>query len=312
MRQAKRIPLMASRRDEDRRRLTALVENLKLGTCTPFLGAGASAPFIPTASALAEEWAKKYGYPFPDTSNLARVMQYVATTTCSGDVPLLKQRLINERIKHAPTPDFGGQYQVHKVLASCDLPLYVTTNYDDFMFHALEKAPGRMPRRDISPWYVDVPADRLPSPLADRRYRPSAQEPLVFHLHGHHSVPRSLVLTEDDNIEYLIREAGDARRRDLHVLPDYVRGRLRDTSLLFLGYSLQDWTFHVLFRRLLSGSPQKRNHISVQLNPGNSVPASACRFLEQYLSSQQIWIFWGTTEEFMRRLVRGLSKATRP
>ncbi len=224
----------------------------------------------------------------------------------------MKQHLIAEHIASAPRPDFTERYQVHKVLASCDLPLYVTTNYDDFMFQCLEQTPGRAPRREISPWYVTDPRDRPASSLSDRQYQPSEREPLVFHLHGHYTVPRSLVLTEDDNIEYLVREAADARRRDLQVLPDYVRGRLRDTSLLFLGYGLQDWTFHVLFRRLLSGSPQRRNHISVQLNPGSSTPVQACKYLEKYLSSQRIWIFWGTTEEFMKKLVRGLNRGARP
>lgn len=310
MRQAKRVLQMAPRREEDKR-LSALVENLRLGACTPFLGAGASAPLIPTASDLAAEWARRSEYPFPDPSNLARVMQYVAITRYSGDVPALKQRLIIDHVASAPAPDFSGPYQVHKVLADCDLPLYVTTNYDDFMFRALEQKPGRAPRREISPWYVSDPGDRPPSPLAGRRYQPSVSEPLVFHLHGHHSEPRSLVLTEDDNIEYLVREASDARRRDLRVLPDYVRGRLGNTSLLFLGYSLQDWTFHVLFRRLLNGSPQRRNHISVQLNPENSARALACEYMEKYLSSQHIWIFWGTTEDFMKKLVKGLNEGAK-
>ena len=308
MRPAKRILGMALGREQDNR-LSALVENLKLGLCTPFLGAGASAPSIPTASHLAQDWATRVGYPFPDPWNLPRVMQYVATMTYSGDALLLK-RLIADQIQDAPTPDFSKPHQVHKVLASCDLPLYVTTNYDDFMLRALAQTADRLPRREISPWYDTNPRNRPPSPLASRRYAPSVGEPLIFHLHGHHSEPRSLVLTEDDNIDYLVREAGDIRGDKVKVLPDYVRGRLRATSLLFLGYSLQDWTFHVLFRHLLAGSPQRRNHVSVQLNPGRA-SAMVRGYWERYLGSQHIWIFWGTTEDFMKKLVRGLSGGVR-
>jgi hypothetical protein len=305
---------MVSRREENRSRLNALVENLADKACTPFLGSGASAPYIPTGADMALTWARRYKYPFPDTSNLARVMQFVATTQYGGDGVSLKQRLISEHIASAPDPDFTAPDQVHSVLADCGLPLYVTTNYDDYMFRVLERAPGRTPRRGISPWYMTDPNDKPANPLIDlRRYTPSEHEPLVYHLHGHFSEPRSLVLTDDDNIDYLVREAGDSRSSSsaLRVLPDYVRGRLRTTSLLFLGYSLQDWTFHVLFRRLLAGSPQKRNHVSIQLNPGHAASGPACKYLEQYLASQQIWIFWETTEEFMKKLSKRLKSGGR-
>src|SRR6266542_1975311 len=313
-RSAKRTPMATPRRaasprqtrqTENAKRLTALAENIANATCTPFLGSGASAPQIPTGGGLAADWARRFRYPFADTGNLARVMQYVAFTQYSGDEFLLKQRLIREHFHNPPEPDFDAPYQVHKVLAECSLPLYVTTNYDDFMFRALERRPDRQPLQDISPWYVSDFRDAQPSPLGPRsRYRPSASEPLVFHLHGHHSLPASLVLTENDNIEYLIRHAGDARPTGRPpVLPPYVRGRLRDTSLLFLGYSVTDWTFHVLFRRLLYGAPSKRNHVSVQIDPTLVGAKQACRFVEQYLSSLNIWIFWDSTESFMRKLV---------
>lgn len=291
--------------------MDALVENMAQKACTPFLGSGASAPYVPTGAEMALAWAKQYRYPFPDTFNLARVMQFVATTKYGGDAVSLKQRLISEHIVSAPDPDFTVPSQIHRVLADCGFPLYVTTNYDDYMFRVLERTPSRMPRRGISPWYVSNPSDKPANPLTDRRgYTPSEHEPLVFHLHGHFSEAPSLVLTEDDNIDYLVREASDSRPGNsaLRVLPDYVRGRLRTTSLLFLGYSLQDWTFHVLFRRLLSGAPQKRNHVSIQMNPGYAASASACKYLEQYLASQNIWIFWENTEDFMKKLSKRLRR----
>ncbi len=306
---AKWISVVASRRDEDRSRLNALAENLANATCTPFLGSGASAPHIPTGRELAADWARRFGYPFPDTENLARVMQFVATTTYSGDADSLKQRVVSEHFDKSAEPDFTAPHQVHRVLAECQLPLYVTTNYDDFMFRALEQTAERRPRRDISPWYGPGPHDgHPPSPVGRGGYRPSADEPLVFHLHGHRNLARSLLLTEDDNIDYLVREAGDSRSRGRpYVIPRYIRGQLRTTPLLFLGYSLQDWTFHVLFRRLLEGA-NKRNHVSVQFDPAHAATAPACLYWEQYLRSQNIWVFWETTETFMRKLVTRLRR----
>ena len=321
-RQAKRTLAVPSRSAENNSRLTALAENLVATTCTPFLGSGASAPHIPTGGGLAADWAKKFGYPFPDTGNFARVMQYVTTMRYAGDADTVKQRLAQEYFANPPLPDFSGLHQVHRVLAECSLPLYVTTNYDDYMFRMLDQMPSRRPRRDISPWYVADPREaHPPSPLGPRnQYEPSADEPLVFHLHGHHSVPRSLVLTEDDNIDYLVREAGDTRAKGAlpHVVPDYVRGRLRTTPLLFLGYSLQDWTFHVLFRRLLYGAPRKRNHVSVQIDPSRPGSGQESQYVEKYLAGQNIWIFWESTEVFMSKLVMrlrditGTRRASRP
>jgi len=234
-------------------------------------------------------------------------MQYVALKE-SLDLDTLKARLINESFRGAPEPDFEAPHQVHKVLAHCSLPLYVTTNYDDFMFRALDQIPGRQPRLDISPWYLDPGEKAPPSPLGPRsRYEPSARAPLVFHLHGHHSLARSLVLTEDDNIDFLVRQGQDSR----NVAPDYVRGQLRNTSLLFVGYSLQDWTFHVLFRRLLYGTARKRNHVSVQFDPSHAAPVRAREYVERYLRLQNIWIFWESTENFMERLARRLNQVTR-
>lgn len=313
-RQAKRTLVVPSKSAEDNRRLTALAENLAATTCTPFLGSGASSPHLPTGGELAADWARKFGYPFPDGGNLARVMQYVATMKYAGDVDTVKQRLVKEYFANPPSPDFSAPHQVHRVLAECSLPLYVTTNYDDYMFRMLDQTPSRRPRLDISPWYVADSREAHPSsPLGPRRqYEPSAEEPLVFHLHGHHSIPRSLVLTEDDNIDYLVREAGDTHATGAlpHVVPDYVRGRLRTTPLLFLGYSLQDWTFHVLFRRLLYGAPRKRNHVSVQIDPSRSGSGPASQYVEKYLAGQNIWIFWESTEVFMSKLVMRLRDVT--
>jgi hypothetical protein len=47
-----------------------LLQRIKDGNCTPFLGAGAYVGKIPIGSQIANEWAKKYDYPIEDPSNL--------------------------------------------------------------------------------------------------------------------------------------------------------------------------------------------------------------------------------------------------
>ena len=57
-----------------------LLQRIKDGKCTPFLGAGVSAGKIPVGSQIASEWAKKYDYPMADSYDLIRVAQFVAVT----------------------------------------------------------------------------------------------------------------------------------------------------------------------------------------------------------------------------------------
>jgi hypothetical protein len=283
-----------------------LIKNLKAGECVPFLGAGACHGHIPLGGPMALDWGGAAGYPLQDRTNLARVMQYIAMTGYDGDATSLKRDFIAREIASVRPPDFGDPAQVHGLLARFDLPLYVTTNYDDFMYLALQHQ-RRQPRHDHSPWYVTGAGDAYASPLADTGYEPTPAEPLVFHLHGHYQVPQSLVLTEDDNIEYLVQLASDTHRQAgaaSGLLPAYVHGRLRSKPLLFIGYSLRDWTFLVLFRTLLHGIPDthKRNHVSVQIDPGERSPRRARDYLERYLGAQRIQIFWDSASDFAQGL----------
>jgi hypothetical protein len=233
-------------------------------------------------------------------------MQYIAINEYDGDATSLKRDFIAREIATVGPPNFTDPTQVYGLLARFGLPLYVTTNYDDFMYLALQQQ-RRNPRQDYSPWYVTDPDEAHDSPFADKTYEPSPDEPLVFHLHGNYRAPQSLVLTEDDYIEYLVRLASDTHRRagvPSGMLPAYVHGRLRNKPLLFIGYSLRDWTFLVLFRTLLHGVPDthRRRHVSVQVDPRERSPKRARTYLERYLRSQRVQIFWDSAHDFAEKL----------
>lgn len=274
----------------------------------PFLGAGACTGHLPSGGDLSRDWAARHGYPLDDPADLARVMQYVATTRIR-DATTLKEDLAAELFHDVRPPDFTADDQIHSVLAAFGLPVYVTTNYDDFMALAL-RHHRKDPREALSPWYSTVaPNRRHPVNAAD--HEPTPEHPLVFHLHGHHTTPASMVLTEDDYIEYLVRLAADTHRSpSTSLLPPDVRDALRNRPLLFVGYSLHDWTFRVLFRTLLHGIPieQRRRHVSVQLDPaahaGGPAAAAARGYLDEYFETQRISIFWGTAREFAAELAR--------
>jgi hypothetical protein len=283
-----------------------LIHQLRDGECTPFLGAGACYGTLPTGSELSRKWAKDYGYPFADDTDLARVMQYAAVAT--RDSVYVKQ-LVCEELGACPPPDFSQPTEPHALLANFPLRAFLTTNYDNFQVQALERV-GRTPRQAICPWYDNAPYDEELFKSA-AGVNPSADEPLIYHLHGSVSTPKSLVLTEDDYLEFLVNIARAQAEDDRRLVPSSILAALTTRPLLFIGYSLQDWTFRVLFHGLLRAIPDihRRPHVSVQLLPpvNGSIPDAekhAYQYLTRYLERWKISIFWGSAAEFCTELQR--------
>ncbi|PRY00542.1 SIR2 family NAD-dependent protein deacylase [Allonocardiopsis opalescens] len=307
-----------------------LLKQLGNGDCTPFLGAGASHPVLPLGGDIAALWAAEYGYPFPDDRDLPRVAQFVSTRV--RDDQVVKEQLIARFFTGVPAPDFGAADSVHGLLAQFPLGTYLTTNYDDLMQRALA-GRGKAPTTSFSRWYAvsddeladerDEAADRpgllLPEelvPAAVRQhervgvtpsdYRPAPDRPLVFHLHGHAERPLSLVLTEDDYLDYLVALVQDHPA----VAPGPVRKRLGAKPLLFVGYSLADWSFRVLYHsiRLAISRQSRRRHISVQVDPAvrdADDPAqveAARQYVTRHFDQRDISLYLGTAQQFAAEL----------
>jgi hypothetical protein len=284
--------------DEDWDRLLLKVDH---NLCTPFLGAGASAGVLPTGKAMARSLALAHKYPFPDADNLTRVAQFVAVKAGDPDVPKLK---VVEQMKGKGPPNFAAEDEIHRAVADLNLPLYLTTNYDDFMTKALMRdAPPRVPRREVCYWHLIRRDESLPEiePLA-----PTPEAPVVYHLHGWLSDPDSMVLTEDDYLDFLICISEEEQK----LLPPQIQRAVARTSLLFLGYSLEDMNFKVLFRKFAAykrmGSGGQ--HFSVQLapKPGEETPseeekervARQLQYLSRYYGSIDVKVYWGTCQHF--------------
>ena len=279
------------------------VDRVKSGRCTPFIGAGASVDYLPLAADLAEALARGRHYPFGSPRDLARVSQFLAVE--GGDRQYVKEKLVDGMFAKVQVPDFSAPDEPYGLLADLKLPLYLTTNYDDFMYNALEDR-GRKPRRAVCPWYTTDSAEVTRATRLFREkagYAPDTGRPIVYHLHGHHETPESLVLTEDDYIDFLVRVS-----RDPKLLPPVIRGSLGSQMLLFIGYKLEDWTFRVIFRGLLSARPSlaQRTHVSVQLPPDTDGSARdrarAQEYLDKYFDQQRISICWMTARKFSAEL----------
>jgi hypothetical protein len=183
------------------------------------------------------------------------------------------------------------------LLAALPLPIYLTTSYHDLMEIALEKA-GKSPRSEICYWNQSLKS--IPSVFAqDKDYDPNKEEPLVYHLHGRDRHPDSLVLTEDDHLDFLVTISENPK-----AIHPRVRQALVDSSLILLGYRLGSWDFRVLFRGLIktSANSLRPKSVSIQLAEDDVEKT----YLSNYLSQEADFeVYWGDTLKFIQELHQG-------
>jgi hypothetical protein len=142
-----------------------------------------------------------------------------------------------------------------RLLAQLPLPIYVTTSHHDFLERALE-AEKKTPRTHVCFLFGE------PMGVEDK-YRiapdiePSAESPLVYHLHGIEHYPQSLIISEDDYLDFLVRVLDERREVTDPFIPQRLSVALSQSSILLLGYRLHDWDFKVIFRGLIKTKPSQ-------------------------------------------------------
>jgi len=274
-----------------------LLRRIKKGQCTPFLGSGACSEKISVISRIANEWAAEYDYPMEDSDDLTRVAQFVAITE---DKMFPRDEICNKiaELSEEVTPTyFETPDEIHGVLADLPLPVYISTTYDDLMVRAL-KSRNKEPIQQICRWNECLTKCKL----ASSDIFPTPEKPLVYHLNGCYEIPESLVLTEEDYLDFLA-----AISKEQNLLLPRIQEAFAGTSLLLLGYKVTDWDFRVLCRILdeYIGRSMGRKHISVQLVPGNvseTREEKAQKYLDRYFEDLHIQVYWQDCCEFAREL----------
>lgn len=282
-----------------------LLYSIRQKECTPFIGAGACADWLPLGTALSSEMAKEYEYPLDDYNVLEHVSQYVAIE--HGD--MVPKNYIVRLLKKVRPVDFSKEdykNSPHSILTDLNLPIYITTNYDEFM-EASIRSKGREPDIEFCRWNTFLRKEsNVQSVFEKSDYKPSQQRPLVYHLHGHINHPRSMVLTETDYLDFLINLS-----KDEEMLPYQIYTALNSTSLLFVGYSLRDINFRFIFRSLMHllgeglGSGLQLPSIAVQLPSGftQERKEQALRYLDEYTKNMfKVRVYWGDVNKFAKDL----------
>jgi SIR2-like domain len=267
------------------------------GRVTPVLGAGVNLSsraehndgdfgwlhkFPPSAGELAAYLIDRFTLPDDETRELLRLTQRICDTK-GGEGPLFDE--LHKVFAHRFTPTvvheflarLPGTFQRRNV--SVNLPLIVTTNYDDLMETALTAkgldfdllvyiANGpregqfchRPPGGELQAIDLGDSDDGSPGGGIDPTKRT-----VVLKLHGFVDIADrdddSYVISEDHYIEYLTRIELDNK------LPLSVLRFLRNSHLLFLGYSLRDWNLRAMLHKLRAERLSDRDWWAVQLRP---------------------------------------------
>jgi hypothetical protein len=281
-----------------------LLKRIKDGKCTPFLGAGVYSEGPSLRTSVAKKWSEQYNYPFTDGTDLARVARFL--TVEYGDAEYASSKYVEE-LTSVAVPNFDDPKDPYSTLAKLPLPVYITTNYDDFMEQALIKQK-RDVKRDLCKWVRGL--DEA-SPLLDQGFQPNVANPVVFHLYGYMQNQQSMALSEDDYFQFLINVS-----KDPELIPKRIQQAITGTSLLLLGYSLEDWDFRILFH-FLAGylkNSASRTHVAVQLSPSGTdvnVKQRAQAFFDKYFESKSpdIRVSWETTQEVVNKLSENWKKS---
>lgn len=298
----------------------ALLTGIEENNLVPFLGPDVPRGSLLSGGDIAAHWIRGYdGFPLDKRTDLPAVADFVEMK----EGPLFPHRqlpklLIDgllERQNVAERKVFQGlrlsevidrmsqahfdsdQDEPHRILAELPLSIYVTTNCDSFMTAAL-RWRRRNPKRHSCLWREDLV--EIPSSYQD--LTGTKDEPLVFHMYGNDLDPTSLVLTEDNYLDYL-----RALSREPERLPRLLRSELTKSTLLFLGYDIRRLDCRVLLRGIVADLRKfgGGRYAVLQVDPEENAPrAEELRaYIEECFSrGANIEVYWGTVRSFLSRL----------
>jgi hypothetical protein len=235
-----------------------LVIAVKSGKCNLFLGAAVNAPppagdpryhydedlRPPIGNGLANKLLKACEafspYPFDDPHNLLRVSQHYESV-------FGRDRLANflrDEVQKGKEPSAAL-----RAIATLNFSIIITTNYDKLFEDALALA-GKRPYVSVYKPNRYEDGDDLPwndPPRVDR--------PMLFKMHGDIEKPETIVLTDEDYINFIVRMR---EVQETSPVPQRIQTSLVQNPTLFIGYSLRDYNLRVLLKMLRAGKDSTR------------------------------------------------------
>jgi hypothetical protein len=225
--------------------LEVIADTVRKQQCILFLGAGVhtpppnGSPFEyptelrpPVGSGLSQELARRCGladqFPNENPENLQRVALFYEIARSRHQLVDAVRNAV--QVDKQPSP-------VLRALAELGFPLVITTNYDQLFENALATV-GKQPRVAVYTPNLEATTD----------YRePTSQSPIVFKIHGDISRPETIVVTDEDYIQFVLRMSN---KDPYDPVPLTLKFYLTGWTTLFVGYSLLDYNLRLLFKTL--------------------------------------------------------------
>lgn len=168
-------------------------------------------------------------------------------------------------------------------LARLDFSIVITTNYDQLFEQALWMA-GKKPRTSV--YKAESGAEPTDDPPD-----PTVKSPVIYKLHGDIQRRDSLVVTDEDYIQFVLRMS-DKDRFD--PVPLSLKYQLTRATTLFVGYSLLDYNLRLLLKTLRSKIDQANvpEMYSVDFQPDELIHAvwEEQRRLVKFIA-EDVWSF---------------------
>jgi hypothetical protein len=257
---------------------------LRERTVIPFLGSAASYvgaavnEAIPSAANLSAYFAKKAVYPGPVSDPLTKISQYLEEGPADRSFILSKvKELFNDNIHDNYECSFSKF--LTEIPPEVIPPLIVSTNYDSVVECALQnlgipyisithilrgsKYAGRL--LCYSSIKDPICEDNImtKSEVDEFWMEKTETNPHIITIYKMHGSAKccsfeqldSIVLTENDYTDFMAQDL-------IRSIPTCIVDILRKNRLLFLGYSLSDWNFRVLLRKI--SNIQKNENISLK------------------------------------------------
>lgn len=206
-----------------------LVEQISKGNCLLILGSelytfDVETEQLPSDSRIARRLADRCSFPEPDYS-LSRVAQYYELE--NGRQALIQQlrEIVDASRDCSPS--------VFRVIARLPFKTIVSTNFDGL----LER---EMTRQHIS--YSLVLGNEDVAYLDDSK-------PLIVKLRGWVEVPSSIIITEDDHLQFFQR---------FSAISLVIRALFATKTLLFVGYDLSDPNFRQMYVEIMASVDRHR------------------------------------------------------
>lgn len=180
--------------------------------------------------------------------NLPQVSMCYSMKTGRTDLLALVRSFYQERCDL--TSDF------HKSMASLPFYLIITLTHDRLLENAL-----RTLKKDPNIDYYNFKGKKK-----DLVQMGTKENPLIFYLYGITDDPQSLILTENDHLEFFKAIVSNNPPLPINIASEL---QSKNKSILFLGFGFRNWYLRILLHSLQIRSKQSRSFALEQFTPNS-------------------------------------------